>query len=75
MKNTKTLRVFEGGIFMNKQRINEILNHRSVNEVFYNEKPVWIQEVNDNIAKIGFLDGSEEKDVYIDDLYESNLFH
>lgn len=59
---------------MNKQRVNEILNHRNLSEVFYNEKPVWIQEVHDDIAKIGFLDGSSEKDVYIDDLYESNLY-
>lgn len=59
---------------MNKKRINEILDHRQVNEVFYNEKPVWIQEVNDDIATIGFLDGSPEKNVYIDDLYESNLY-
>lgn len=32
---------------MNKQRLNEILNHRQLSEVFYEEKPVWIQEVND----------------------------
>ena len=48
---------------MNKQRLNEILNHRQLSEVFYEEKPVWIQEVNDDIAKIGFLDGSPEKSV------------
>ena len=59
---------------MNKQRVNEILNHRSLSEVFYNEKPVWIQEVKDDIATIGFLDGSKEKDVYIEDLYESDLY-
>lgn len=59
---------------MNKQRINEILNHRQISEIFYNEKPVWIQEVHDDIAKIGFLDGSQEKDVYIEDLYESDLY-
>ena len=44
-------------------------------KVYYNEKPVWIQEVHDDIAKIGFLDGSQEKDVYIDDLYESDLYN
>ena len=59
---------------MNKQRLNEILKNQSLNEVFYNEKPAWIQEVHDDIAKIGFLDGSKEKDVYIEDLYESNLY-
>ena len=60
---------------MNKQRINEILNHKNLNEVFYNEKPVWIQGVHDDIATIGFLDGSKEKDVYIDDLYENDLYN
>ena len=59
---------------MNKKRVNEILNHRSMCEVFYDEKPVWIQEVHDDIATIGFLDGSKEKDVYIEDLYESDLY-
>ncbi len=59
---------------MNKQRLNEILKNKSLNEVYYNEKPVWIQEVHDDIAKIGFLDGSREKDVYIEDLYEDNLY-
>lgn len=58
---------------MNKQRINEILNHRSLNEVFYNKKAVWIQEVHDDIATIGFLDGSKEKNVSIEDLYEIDL--
>ena len=60
---------------MNNQRINEILNNKEINEIFYNEKPVWIQEVHDDIATIGFLDGSREKDVYIDDLYEINLYN
>ena len=60
---------------MNRQRINEILNHNDLSEVFYNEKPIWIQEVNDDIATIGFLDGSQEKKVYIDDLYEAGLYN
>ncbi len=59
---------------MNRQRVNEILNHRHLNEVYYNEKPIWIQEVHDDIATIGFLDGSREKDVFIDDLYEKGLY-
>ena len=50
------------------------MKNQSLNEVFYNEKPVWIQEVHDDIAKVGFLDGSREKDVYIEDLYESDLY-
>ena len=59
---------------MNKLRVSEILREQQMHEILYNEKPVWIQEVHDDIAKVGFLDGSHEKDVYIEDLYESNLY-
>ena len=58
---------------MNRQRINEIINNNELNEVFYNEKPIWIQEVENDIATIGFLDGSKEKNVYITDLYEKDI--
>ena len=58
---------------MDRQKINEILNNNIINEVFYNEKPIWIQEVENDIAKIGFLDGSQEKNVYITDLYEKEI--
>lgn len=60
---------------MNKERLSEILKQKQINEVYYNEKPVWIQDVKDDIAKIGFLDGSKEKDVYIEDLYENDLYN
>jgi len=58
---------------MNIQRINEILKNKEKCDVYYEDKPVWIQESNDNMAKIGFIDGSGDKDVYIQDLYESVL--
>ena len=60
---------------MNIQRIHEILKNKEKCDVFYEDKPVWIQEVNDNIAKIGFIDGTEERDVYIEDLYEDSLYN
>ena len=60
---------------MNKQRLHDILNQRNIQEIYYNEQPVWVQEINDNIAKIGFLNTQEEKDVYIEDLYEKSLYH
>ena len=59
---------------MDKQRIFEIMNDPSRYDVLYDNKPVWIQEINDNLATIGFLDGSNEKDVYIEDLYEPDLY-
>ncbi len=51
-------------------RVYEILKNKEKAEVFYDERPVWIQELNHNIAKVGFIDNFEEKDVYIQDLYE-----
>jgi len=59
---------------MDKKRVFEIMQERQLHDVLYDEKPVWIQEVNDDIATIGFLDGSHEKDVYIEDLYEQGLY-
>ena len=60
---------------MDKQRIIKIIEKQPLYDVLYNEKPVWIQEIHDDIARIGFLDGSNEKDVYIEDLYESDLYN
>lgn len=55
---------------MNIERINSILNNNEKRDVFYDNRVVWIQGVNDNMAKIGFVDNFEEKDVDIQDLYE-----
>lgn len=60
---------------MNLERVHAMLNNKEKADVFYNERPVWIQEVHDNIARIGFIDNCEEKDVYIEDLYESDLYN
>ncbi len=62
---------------MNIQRIHSILNNKQKCDVFYDERPVWIQGINDtnDIAKVGFIDNFEEKDVYIQDLYEKNLYN
>ena len=55
---------------MDLNRINNILNNKEKCDVFYNNRSVWIQGVNDTVAKIGFIDNFEEKDVLIKDLYE-----
>lgn len=60
---------------MNFKRIQEILNNDDKVDIFYNERPVWIQGTNDNVAKIGFIDNFEERDVFIEDLYERNLYN
>lgn len=54
---------------MKKETLTKILNENKIHEIYYNEKPVWVQELNNNSAKIGFLDGSDEQDVFIEDLY------
>lgn len=60
---------------MDLERINNILSNDSKFDVFYNNRQVWIQAINSNnrMAKIGFVDNFEERDVFIDDLYERNL--
>lgn len=60
---------------MKYSRVYEIINNKEKTNVFYNERPVWIQELTNNIAKVGFIDNFEEKDVYIEDLYEDNLYN
>ena len=60
---------------MRFDRIQNILNNKEKIDVFYDERPVWIQGVNTNIAKVGFIDNFEERDVFIEDLYERNLYN
>lgn len=60
---------------MNTKRVFEIMKNKEIKDIYYEDRPVWIQEIHNNMAKIGFMDGSEEKNVYIEDLYESNLYN
>lgn len=60
---------------MDLKRVNSILDNKEKFDIFYEERPVWIQGVNDEVARIGFVDDFEERDVYIEDLYEKNLYH
>ena len=62
---------------MDLQRVHSILNNKEKSDVFYDERPVWIQGDDEkrDIAKVGFVDNFEEKDVYIEDLYEKDLFN
>ena len=60
---------------MNLERINSILNNKEKCDVFYDNRAVWIQGISNTTAKVGFIDNFEEKDVYIEDLYEKNLYN
>lgn len=57
---------------MELNRVYSILNNKEKCDVFFEERPVWIQGINENFAKVGFVDNFEEKDVLINDLYEKN---
>ena len=57
---------------MNLERINSILNNEEKCDVFYDNRAVWIQGVTQDIAKVGFVDNFEERNVSISDLYEKN---
>lgn len=65
------------GFFMNLERVNFILDNNEKFDIYYNERPVWIQGINDKdkTAKVGFVDNFEERDVFIEDLYERNLYN
>ena len=58
---------------MEMNRIHSILSNKEKTDIFYGDRPVWIQELNNDKAKIGFVDNFEEKDVFIKDLYEREL--
>ena len=56
---------------MNFSRVKEVLRNKEKVDIFYNERPVWIQSASSRTAKIGFIDNFEERDVFIEDLYEN----
>lgn len=58
---------------MEIDRVQAILNNKDKTDIFYNDRPIWIQELAHDKAKIGFVDNFEERDVYIKDLYERDL--
>ena len=51
---------------MDMKRINQIVNNDQKFDIFYDDRPVWIQELDygNQTAKIGFVDNFEEKDVF-----------
>ena len=55
---------------MELKRIHNILNNKEKVDIFYNERPVWIQSINNTTATVGYIDNFEEADVSISDLYE-----
>ena len=60
---------------MDLKRVHSILDNEEKLDVFYEDRPVWIQGITQHVAKVGFIDNFEEKDVYIQDLYEKDLYN
>jgi len=61
--------------YMDIYRVNNILSNDEKLDVFYQNRLVWIQGVDNtnNMAKIGFVDTFEEREVFIEELYERTL--
>ena len=55
---------------MTNKRVCEILKNKDIKEIYYNDQPVWIQEVHGNKATVGFVGSNDTKDLYIKELYE-----
>lgn len=60
---------------MTNKRVSEILRSKDIKEIYYNEEPVWIQELHSNKVTVGFMNSNDTKDLYVDDLYEKNLYN
>lgn len=58
---------------MDINRVQAVLSNKEKTDIFYDDRAVWIQELNNDRAKVGFVDNFEEKDVFIKDLYERDL--
>ena len=59
---------------MTNKRVCEILKNKDIKEIYYNDQPVWIQEVHGNKATVGFVGSNDTKDLYVKELYEVNQF-
>lgn len=57
---------------MTNIRISEILRNKQLSEIYYNEQPVWVQEVHGDKATVGFINSNSSQDVFIKDLYEDS---
>ena len=57
---------------MTNTRISEILRNKQLNEIYYNEQPVWVQEVHGDKATVGFINSNYSQDDFIKDLYEDS---
>ena len=55
---------------MKKERVFEILNGSQIQDVFYQDKPVWIQDIQGDQAIVGFMNASDPRKIAISELYE-----
>ena len=50
---------------MTNKRVCEILKNKDIKEIYYNDQPVWIQEVHGNKATVGFVGSNDTKDLFV----------
>ncbi len=55
---------------MNNQRAKEILDSKGIIEVRYQQSPVWIQEIQGDMAEVEYLDSLDRTLVPVADLVE-----
>lgn len=60
---------------MDLNRVHSILDNKEKSDIYFDDRPVWIQGITQHVAKVGFVDNFEERDVYIEDLYEKDLYN
>ena len=60
---------------MDYKRAKDICYGKNITDVYFDNEPVWIQELNDNVATVGFINKAVTKDVRVEDLYEKNLYN
>jgi small acid-soluble spore protein H (minor) len=55
---------------MDVQRAHDIVNSLGVIEVLYQGEPIWIENINGDLARIDFLERRHQAEVPVHDLME-----
>ena len=45
---------------MDLKRVHSILDNKEKCDIFYDDRPVWIQGVTQHLAKVGFTDNGNQ---------------
>jgi small acid-soluble spore protein H (minor) len=56
---------------MDSKRAREIINSLGVIEVLHQGRPVWIEDLDGNLAQVRYLDGRDSFEVQLGELREN----